>query len=652
MAAFGKILIANRGEIALRIARTARAMGYRTVVVYSDADRDMPHVAFVDEAIPVGAAPAAESYLSIEKIVASAKRAGADAIHPGYGFLSENADFAEACAAAHLVFIGPPAAAIRLMGNKAAAKRRMIEGGVPCVPGYDGKDQSDDAFTRTAAKIGYPVMVKAAAGGGGRGMRLVTEAARLSEGLRAARAEASKAFGSDELILEKALAHARHVEIQVFGDRHGNVVHLGERDCSIQRRHQKVIEEALCPALSPALRCAMGEAAVAACKAVDYVSAGTVEFLLTPENEFYFLEMNTRLQVEHPVTEMITGLDLVEWQLRVAAGEALPLKQEMIAFHGHAIEARLCAEDPARDFLPAAGKLLAWEPPAGNGIRVDHGLAPGVVVSPYYDSMLAKIVAHGATREEARRRLVAALNDTVALGISTNRDFLVDCLSHPVFVAGEANTGFIEKHFSALKPPKTDIRMVALAAALMAERTRYDEIPMLCNWRSNGVSSTFVLVGCGGERIAAEIFARGDRAFDVKCAGESHAIEIRGEEGARLRFLSSGVEQTAQFAWGDGVLHLSAFGRTAAFEDVQITAASAAIGGGDAALAPMAGRISAIRVKLGDEVGKGECLIVLEAMKMEHEVAAPRQGRIAAILVKAGEQVTTRARLVELMPLN
>ncbi len=592
------------------------------------------------------------SYLAIEKIIAAAKSTGADAVHPGYGFLSENADFAEACIAANLVFIGPPAAAIRLMSNKAAAKRRMNEAGVPCVPGYDGKDQTDEAFARAAAKIGFPVMVKAAAGGGGRGMRLVADVARLAEALRAARAEALKSFGSGELILEQALAHARHVEIQVFGDQRGYVVHLGERDCSIQRRHQKLIEEALSPALSPALRRAMGEAAVAACKTIDYESAGTVEFLLTSKNEFYFLEMNTRLQVEHPVTEMVTGLDLVEWQLRVAAGEALPLAQEAIAFHGHAIEARLCAEDPGRDFLPVSGKLLVWEPPSGAGIRVDHGLAPGVTVSPYYDSMLAKIVAYGATREEARRRLVAALTDTVALGIPINRDFLVDCLSQPAFVAGEANTGFIEKHFSTLNPPKPDLRMVALAAALMAEHTQYDEIPMLRNWRSTGISSTFVLVGCGEERIAVEVFVRDSRAYEVKCANDSHRIEIRGEEGARLRFLFAGVEQAAQFAWGDGVLHLSAFGRTAAFEDIQITGTSAAIGGGDAALAPMAGRISAIRVKPGDEVGKGECLLVLEAMKMEHEVAAPRQGIIAAVLVKAGEQVTPRARLVELAPLN
>jgi geranyl-CoA carboxylase alpha subunit len=649
--AFEKILIANRGEIAMRIARTARAMGYRTVAIYSDADREMPHAAFADEAVPIGPATAAESYLSIEKIIAAARRTGADAIHPGYGFLSENADFADACAAAGLVFIGPSAAAIRLMGNKAAAKRRMIEAGVPCVPGYDGKDQSDDAFARAAAKTGFPVMVKAAAGGGGRGMRLVAEAARLGEALRAARAEALKAFGSDELILEKALLGARHVEIQVFGDRHGNVVHLGERDCSIQRRHQKVIEEAPCPVLSPALRRAMGEAAVAACKAVDYVSAGTVEFLLA-NGEFYFLEMNTRLQVEHPVTEMVTSLNLVEWQLRVAAGEALPLKQESIAFHGHAIEARLCAEDPGRDFLPAAGKLLAWEPPAGSGIRVDHGLAPGLVVSPYYDSMLAKIIAHGATREGARRRLLAALQDTIALGIPTNRDFLVDCLSQPTFVAGEANTGFIAKHFPAPKSPKPDLRMIALAAALMAERTQYDGLPMLRNWRSSGISSTFVLVGCGEERVSAEVFVGGPRTYEVKCARESHAVEIRGEVCVRLRFLFAGVEQAAQFAWDEGVLHLSAFGQTAAFEDVQITGTAAAIGGGDAALAPMAGRISAIRVKPGDEVGKGECLLVLEAMKMEHEVAAPRHGTIAAVLVKAGEQVTTRARLVELAPLN
>jgi geranyl-CoA carboxylase alpha subunit len=651
MAAFGKILIANRGEIALRIMRTARARGYRTVAVYSDADRAMPHVSFADEAVPIGPAPAAESYLAIDKIIAAAQRTGADAIHPGYGFLAENADFADACAAANLVFIGPPAAAIRLMGNKAAAKHRMTEAGVPCVPGYDGMAQTDEAFARASSKIGFPVMVKAAAGGGGRGMRLVAEPARLAPALAAARAESSKAFGSDELILEKAIVHARHVEIQVFGDTHGNLVHLGERDCSIQRRHQKLIEEAPSPALSPALRRAMGEAAVAACKAIDYVSAGTVEFLLAGD-EFYFLEMNARLQVEHPVTELVTGLDLVAWQLRVAAGEALPWKQESIAFHGHAIEARLCAEDPARDFLPASGKLLAWESPSGTGIRVDHSLAPGLVVSPYYDSMLAKIVVHGATREEARRRLVAALSETVALGIATNRDFLIDCLQAPAFVAGEADTGFVEKHFAALQPPKPDVRTVALAAALMAERTDYDEIPMLRNWRSTGVASTFVLVGCSEERIAAEVFARGDRAFDVKCGNESHRIEIRGADGARLRFVAAGIEQTAHFAWGDGVLHLSAFDRTAAFEDVQITGAGAAIGGGDTALAPMAGRISAIRVKPGDEVGKGECLLVLETMKMEHEVAAPRHGTIAAVLVKAGEQVTTRARLVELAPLN
>ena len=652
MSAFTKILIANRGEIALRIVRTARDMGYRTVSVYSDADREMPHAHFADEAVSVGPSPPAESYLVIEKLITAAKRTGADAIHPGYGFLSENADFAEACATANLVFIGPSAAAIRLMGNKAAAKRRMVEASVPCVPGYDGKDQSDEAFARAAAKIGFPVMVKAAAGGGGRGIRLVADAARLTDVLRAARAESAKAFGSDELILEHAIVGARHVEIQVFGDHHGNVVHLGERDCSIQRRHQKVIEEALSPALSPALRRAMGEAAVEACRAIDYAGAGTVEFLLSPSGDFHFLEMNTRLQVEHPVTEMITGLDLVEWQLRVAAGETLPLNQDAIAFHGHAIEARLCAEDPGRDFLPAAGKLLAWEPPFGVGLRVDHALAPGISISSYYDSMLAKIIAYGATREEARRRLVAALKDTIALGISTNRDFLIDCLSQPVFVSGEANTDFIEKYFAALNPPKPNIRIVALAAALMAERTQYDGIPMLHNWRSAGISSTFVLVGCGEERIAAEVLVRERRAYEVKCANESRAIEIRAEEGARLRFLSDGVEQTAQYAWDEGVLHIAVDGRTAIFEDIQITGTSATVRGGDAALAPMAGRISAVCVKPGDEVGKGECLIVLEAMKMEHEVTSPRGGTISTVLVKTGEQVTTRARLVELAPLN
>ena len=406
---FSKILVANRGEIAWRVMRTAKAMGYRTVAVYSDADKDAPHVAFADEAVRIGPPPVGESYLSIDRILEAAHKSGADAIHPGYGFLSENEAFATACEKAGLVFIGPPPAAIAAMGNKAAAKRRMIDAGVPCVPGYQGADQSDANLEKEARKIGLPVMVKAAAGGGGRGMRLVERDADLLEAIRTARAEAESAFGSGELILEKAVVDARHVEIQVFADAHGNVIHLGERDCSVQRRHQKVIEEAPSPAVNADLRNRMGAAAVAAARTIGYRGAGTVEFLLGADGAFYFLEMNTRLQVEHPVTEAITGQDLVAWQLKVAAGEKLPLTQEQVKFSGHAIEVRLYAEDAYAGFLPQTGRIDVWRPAAGPGIRVDHGMKDGLAISPFYDPMIAKVIAHGANREEARTRLVQAL---------------------------------------------------------------------------------------------------------------------------------------------------------------------------------------------------------------------------------------------------
>ncbi len=403
MRPFDKILIANRGEIALRVMRTARALGYRTVAVYSAADAGAPHVVAADQAVAIGPAPAAQSYLSIERVLGAARLTGAGAVHPGYGFLAENADFAAACSEAGLTFIGPPPEAIRLMGNKRLSKLKLGQAGIECIPGYHGKAQSDKRLTAEAAALGTPLMVKAAAGGGGRGLRLVREPGELPRALKAARSEARNAFGSDELILEKALEEARHIEIQVFADGHGNALHLGERDCSVQRRHQKVIEEAPSPALTPELRRRMGEAAVAVVRAIDYLGAGTVEFLLTPEGDFYFLEMNTRLQVEHPVTELVTGLDLVAWQLKIAAGEPLPLRQDQVRLEGHAIEARLYAEDPERGFLPQSGRVLAWEPAAGAGIRVDHGLATGLEVSPYSDPLLAKIVAYGENREAARR---------------------------------------------------------------------------------------------------------------------------------------------------------------------------------------------------------------------------------------------------------
>ena len=436
--------------------RTAKAMGYRTAAVYSEADAEARHVRLADVAACIGPAEARASYLSIPAIIAAAKALGADAVHPGYGFLSENAEFARACGEAGLVFIGPSPEAIAAMGNKAAAKRRMLEAGVPCVPGYQGADQSEAVFAREAERIGYPVMVKAAAGGGGRGMRLVKAKKDLASALATARAEAESAFGSAELILEKAVVGGRHVEIQVLADASGHVIHLGERDCSVQRRHQKVLEEAPSPAVDAELRARMGAAAVAAAQAIGYSNAGTVEFLLAADGAFYFLEMNTRLQVEHPVTELVTGLDLVELQIRIAAGEPLSIRQEDVRLAGHAIEARLYAEAPQRGFLPQSGELAAWRPPSGPGIRVDHGLNASQTVSPFYDPLLAKIIAHGATRQEALRLLAKALEDTTALGIATNRSFLIDCLRTPEFAAGEATTEFIAKHFA--KPTAPDTR--------------------------------------------------------------------------------------------------------------------------------------------------------------------------------------------------
>ncbi|WP_300296935.1 acetyl/propionyl/methylcrotonyl-CoA carboxylase subunit alpha, partial [Ferrovibrio sp.] len=473
---FDTILIANRGEIACRVIRSARALGYRTVAVYSEADAGAPHTLLADRAICIGPAEAKQSYLSIAAIIDAARRTGAQAVHPGYGFLSENEAFAQACADAGLVFIGPPASAIAAMGNKAAAKRRMIDAKVPCVPGYQGPStdsgQSDAVLLHEAERIGLPVMVKAAAGGGGRGMRLVRQHAELLPAIQSARSEAENAFGSPELILEKAVVDGRHVEIQVFADAHGNVIHLGERDCSVQRRHQKVIEEAPSPAVTAELRAQMGAAAVAAAKAIGYVGAGTVEFLLDGNGrDFYFLEMNTRLQVEHPVTEMITGLDLVALQIRVAAGDRLPLAQSDVRLNGHAIEVRLYAEAPHKGFLPQSGLLALWQPLVGEGIRVDHGLhESGQVISPFYDPMIAKIIVHGATREEARRRLIVALERCVALGIETNRGFLIDLLRHADFAAGRATTRFIPQHFETPAAPVADDTLLNMAALLWFER--------------------------------------------------------------------------------------------------------------------------------------------------------------------------------------
>ena len=648
--AFAKVLIANRGEIACRIARTCRMLGYRTVTVFSDVDARAPHVRAADEAVRIGPAPAAQSYLDIDALIAAAVRAGADAVHPGYGFLSENAAFAEACIKAGLVFIGPPAAAIRQMGNKAAAKQLMIAAGVPCVPGYHGADQTDRVLLQEAQRIGFPVMIKAAAGGGGRGMRRVADPAEFGQALATARSEAANAFGSDALILEKALDGARHVEIQVFSDQQGNVLHFGERECSIQRRHQKIIEEAPSPAVPPALRAQMGDAAVKAARAIDYRSAGTIEFLLTASGAFYFLEMNTRIQVEHPVTEAVTGLDLVAWQLRIAAGEKLPIAQEEVTLAGHAIEARLYAEDPYEDFLPRSGTIVAWQPAEADGVRIDHGLACGQEVSPFYDPLLAKVIGFGASREEARRRLLAALADTTVLGIDTNRTFLIDLLRAPAFIDGETTTDFISRHFATPRRPVPDAPMLALAAVLLFEATCAPGHPTLANWSSTGAAAWPLRLNAGGVSHAATIAPSASGDYHVGLENQLHRIEVHERRPGVVAFSCGGERKTARFALAEGVLHLDVDGVTAVFrETIRETGKAGMAPGGAQLLAPMNGLIVALLAKPGDRVKRGQCLVVLEAMKMQHEVAAARDGTVERIAVKPGDQVAARQLLAVLV---
>jgi geranyl-CoA carboxylase alpha subunit len=538
------------------------------------------------------------------------------------------------------------------MGNKPRAKALMEAAGVPCVPGSRGADQSDDTLIAEARRIGFPLMVKAAAGGGGRGMRLVTAVEDLAQALARSRSEAAGAFGSDELILERAIADARHVELQIFADRHGNVIHLGERDCSIQRRHQKVIEETPSPAVSNELREQMGEAAVAAARAIGYVGAGTVEFLLDGSQKFYFLEMNTRLQVEHPVTEAVTGLDLVAWQLRIAAGEKLPLTQQQVRFDGHAIEARLYAEDPSRNFLPQSGTLVDWRPASGEGIRVDHGLTPGFVVSPFYDPMLAKVIAHGATREEARRRLAIALEDTVAYGLNTNRGFLISVVRHPAFAAGDATTAFIERYFpagsEALQRPKPDLRMVAVAAILLFE-ARESQTVRGQSWSSTGTPSWPLRLTAGDAHQQAIVMVIGKDHYLIALGSHMLEVSIEERQEGAVRFTVSGVQQTARYVLHDGTVHLDINGLVAAIRETTLEPSAASRRDASSRLvAPMNGAIISVAAKPGDLVAKGQLIVVLEAMKMQHEITAERDGTIDKILVRPGDQVATRQVLVEL----
>ncbi|MFP2959046.1 acetyl-CoA carboxylase biotin carboxylase subunit [Myxococcus sp. 1LA] len=656
MERFKKVLIANRGEIAVRVIRTCQRLGYRTVAVFSEADRAAPHVLAADEAVPIGPSPAKESYLVIGKILEAAKASGAEAIHPGYGFLSENADFARACREAGLVFIGPEAEAITLMGNKRQAKLRMIAAGVPCIPGYEASDLEDEALATEGERIGFPLMVKAAAGGGGRGMRLVPEAGQLRAALRAARSEAANAFGSGELILEKAVIDARHVEVQVFADAHGNVVHLGERDCSVQRRHQKIVEESPSPAVSPALRARMGEVAVAAARAIGYRGAGTIEFLLAPSGDFYFMEMNTRLQVEHPVTELITGLDLVEWQLRVAAGERLPRSQEEISASGHAIEVRLCAEDPAKGYAPQAGRLLTWALPAREGVRIDHGVREGQEIPPFYDSMQAKVIAHGPDRETARRRLVEALRELTVFGVTTNKNLLLYVLEHAAFRSGEYDTAFVAKHAPApevegLYQADAKVRALAAAALFHGEGLKLADTAgldaSLLNWNTAHRHPVRMKLASRGTEEHVTVQPVSSEVYTVTVGDASIDVSVLRLSGGVLDFSSGGTRGRARYLRDGDTLWLDSGAGAHALTDVTFRPPSKSDGVGSGRLAaPMDGRILRVDTQVGAAVKPGDVLLVLEAMKMEFQVVADVTGTVVELNVSVGSQVKAKQLLV------
>ena len=640
-APFSKLLVANRGEIAVRIMRTARTMGFRTVAVYSTVDAGAEHVTCADEAVCIGDASPSASYLRVEAIIDAARRTGADAIHPGYGFLAENEALPSACAAAGIVFVGPGAAAIRQMGDKAGAKSLMIAAGVPCVPGYQGEDQSPETLLQQARGIGFPVMIKATAGGGGRGMRLVNEEAEFAAHLASAVSEATSAFGSGTVLLEKAIIAPRHVEIQVMADAHGNAIHLGERDCSLQRRHQKIIEEAPSPAVDAALRERMGEASIAAVEAIGYVGAGTFEYLLDAEGHFYFMEMNTRLQVEHPVTEAITGLDLVELQLRIVAGEKLPLTQEQVTFSGHAIEARLCAEDPTAGFMPQSGRMALWRP--AEFLRTDHALSDGANISPHYDSMIAKLVAHGTTREDARRKLIAGLEATVAMGPRTNKDFLAACLAQPVFRDGSATTAFIADHGDVLlaehAAQEPSAAMVAAALLRAAPGTGL----------AHGYMAPLRL-GRNETEYRPRVRALRDGACTVEMEGQPPLnLRVLARRGPMVEIEREGARLSATLLCETGQVTLQFAGRTYDFTDLTFAPViTAAVAGGDGRIrASMNGNVVGVAVAVGDRIEAGQTLVVVEAMKMEHGHASPVAGTVTAVNVAPGMQVATHAVLVE-----
>jgi len=655
---FRKILIANRGEIAVRVMRTARRLGVACVAVYSDADRDALHVAVADEAVRIGPPPAAESYLDIDAIVAAARATGAEAVHPGYGFLSENPAFVEACEAAGLVFIGPPAAAIRAMGLKDAAKRLMEAAGVPVVPGYHGERQEADFLAGCAAEIGYPVLIKARAGGGGKGMRRVDGPAAFAAALAGARREALASFGDDRVLVERYVAKPRHVEIQVFADAHGNAVHLFERDCSLQRRHQKIIEEAPAPGMPAEMRAAMGAAAVKAAAAVGYRGAGTVEFIadategLRPDR-FFFMEMNTRLQVEHPVTEAITGHDLVEWQLRVAAGEPLPAGQADLAIRGHAFEARLYAENAEHGFLPATGRLAVLDLPQDTA-RVDAGVRAGDTVTPFYDPMIAKLIVHGADRGEALGRLVAALARCRVVGCVTNVGFLRALATLPAFAAGDIDTGLVERVAVELTAPAAPgpgaTALAALASlGLLDAPGEGDPWSSLRGWRTWGEARQFARLAWRGEPIEAAVVVRGRGRFEVATAGGTVAVTVLGRRGHDVRIDLGGYVTDAAVVVSAGEVAVFLGDEAPVFAVPDRLAGPAEEGvGEDCVRAPMPGLVRVVLTDVGTAVAKGDALVVVEAMKMEHTLAAPRDGVVAEVFAAAGDQVEAGMMLVRL----
>jgi 3-methylcrotonyl-CoA carboxylase alpha subunit len=670
---FKKILIANRGEIACRVAATAARLAIKSVAVYSDADANAKHVAACDEAIHIGGSAPKDSYLRWERIIEAAKSTGAQAIHPGYGFLSENEEFAQACTAAGLVFIGPPASAILAMGLKAQSKQLMEKAGVPLVPGYHGTDQDADLLQREADRIGYPVLIKASAGGGGKGMRAVDKSEDFAAALASCKREAINSFGDDAVLIEKYVQRPRHIEIQVFGDTHGNYVYLFERDCSVQRRHQKVLEEAPAPGMTPQMRQQMGEAAVAAARAVNYVGAGTVEFIVEQRADgsmnFFFMEMNTRLQVEHPVTEAITGQDLVEWQLRVASGEPLPLRQEELRIHGHAIEARICSENPDNNFLPATGTLAIYRLPicttferAERAVRVDSGVREGDTISPYYDSMVAKLIVHGATRDEALARMDAALAQTHIVGLTTNVQFLRHVVTSPSFAQAQLDTALIPREAAVLfnqEKVGLPLAAAALVSHLLASEASLaahadasgwvDPWAQRDGWRSHGANARQFLLEFHGEPHTLEFTRLHQGGLQLQVDGSTAALRYTNLANGALDVRYGDVHAVVHIYRQDDLAHVfTAQGATQIIAIDALAHAGEAQGDTGRLTAPMPGKVVSFSVKSGDMVKKGQALAVMDAMKMEHTIAAPVDGKVAELLYAPGDQVVEGAELLRL----